>query len=169
MWRRSSRSRTLSDERANPRPRMVAAQSIGRAGRQRGLARMGAQRGCALQGYPAHGGRAMVGRAAPRSQEPASPAGSVKLTAYHKRILRERDEREAREDEFWQQAVRQDKHRREKHRTRRRRVTTSPGSTRSSTSARTTSSTWARRSPRTRYGSRAFRFVWEREAADRRQ
>jgi hypothetical protein len=33
----------------------------------------------------------------------------MKLTAYHKRILRERDEREAREDEFWQkQAVRID-------------------------------------------------------------
>jgi hypothetical protein len=33
----------------------------------------------------------------------------MKLTAYHKRILKERDEREAREDEFWQkQAVRQD-------------------------------------------------------------
>jgi hypothetical protein len=33
----------------------------------------------------------------------------VKLTAYHKRILRERDEREKREDEFWQkQAVRED-------------------------------------------------------------
>jgi hypothetical protein len=33
----------------------------------------------------------------------------MKLTAYHKRILRERDAREAREDEFWQkQAVRED-------------------------------------------------------------
>jgi len=33
----------------------------------------------------------------------------VKLTAFHKRIPKERDEREKREDEFWQkQAVRKD-------------------------------------------------------------